>query len=141
MAIVDECNPQALQLLPGSYLKIFRYTTFYAQIGLSACIIAAFTTAGWQEETDERMANLRFKAIGAAVILSFASLGSFVAVMDLLCQICRGEQRRLLSERATAYTAFVDSILRLLCFLAISPLERFYDTEKTSKPSWYDWLG
>ena len=46
--IVDYCNSQALQLIPGSYLNVFRYAALSAQTSLSICLIAAFATGGWQ---------------------------------------------------------------------------------------------
>ena len=64
---------------------------------------------------------------------------------DRICQIYKSggvdENRKLLFEGTAAYTAIMDWILRLLCFLAIPPLERFHDAKKTQQPSWYEWLG
>lgn len=64
---------------------------------------------------------------------------------DCICQIYKtggmDEKRKLLVEGTAASTAMVDWVLHLLCFLAITPLEKFHDAENTRQPSWYQWLG
>ena len=147
--IVDDCNPQALQLITGSYLKVFCHAALYAQSSLSICLIAAFTTGGWENMIARQDTNStvfsQWGQLWAVLSLSVGCYCVILMTMDCICQIYKNGgvdgDRRLLFEGTATYTAFIDWILRLLCFLAIPPLERFHDAEKTQQPSWYEWLG
>lgn len=147
--IVDHGNPQALKLTPGCYLNYFYRAVMYAQSTVSVCLIAAFATGGWQNMIALQNANSSaFSQWGQVWAVSACSLWchfSLLMAMDLICQIYKtggvDEKKALLLEGTPAYSAIIDWVLRLLCFLSISPLERFHDTKKTYQPSWYEWLG
>ncbi len=77
--------------------------------------------------------------------VSFGVYYSNLFTIDFVREFHRGggaiKKLESFSEGMAAHTALADWVLRLLCFLAVAPMQSFHDVKNTRQPSWYEWLG